>query len=141
MIPHEIFTGLIIVLVISIILTFRFYILAGMDKERIASEIEKYGHSVDKISWNPFGRGWFGEKGERYYDVKYTSNNGQTVETGCKTSLLTGVFWTEKSPDSMYSNRLNSRNRDIDLVKCYNCGKNNDKNNKFCPSCGKEQLA
>ena len=134
--PNEIWPFLIVPLVIIASLFYRFYILAGLDKERISEEIVKYGHSVEEITWNPFGRGWFGEKGERYYDVTYRMHNGQVINTGCKTSMMTGVYWTGKSPD--FVKTLPEKFR-LKSIKCHNCKVEINKNSKFCPNCGNKR--
>ena len=42
-----------------------------LDKRRIKDEVEARLGRALSIVWNPFGRGWFFEKGERHYDVTY----------------------------------------------------------------------
>ena len=42
-----------------------------VDKSRIKDEVETRLGRVVSITWNPFGRGWFFERGERHYDVTY----------------------------------------------------------------------
>ena len=70
---------------------FSFY----LDSGRIRSDIEmRNGRLVNK-SWNPFGKGWFGEKGERLYDVQYIDSDGNMHNAVCKTSIFTGVFWAD----------------------------------------------
>jgi hypothetical protein len=50
-----------------------------LDKSRIPDEIESKGSRVISISWNPFARGWFFEKGERHYEVTYVDRSGGTI--------------------------------------------------------------
>lgn len=70
---------------------FSFY----LDSGRIRNDIEvRNGRLVNK-SWNPFGKGWFGEKGERLYDIQYIDSDGNIHNAVCKTSILTGVFWAD----------------------------------------------
>jgi hypothetical protein len=85
---------------------FPLFILAGIairfachfwDKSRIRSTIEAAGGTVYEIKWRPFARGWFGEKGERHYEVRYRTVDGRTLTTTCKTSLFTGVYWSGDS--------------------------------------------
>ena len=64
-----------------------------VDKNRIEDEVEtKLGRMVS-ITWNPFGRGWFFERGERHYDVTYVDRSGATISTACKTSFFTGDYF------------------------------------------------
>jgi hypothetical protein len=67
----------------------------SLDKNRITDYIQQRGGRVVSISWAPFGRGWFGEKEERLYEVVYYDQSGNQHFATAKTSLFTGVFWTE----------------------------------------------
>jgi hypothetical protein len=67
----------------------------GMDRERVKRYTESQGGTVLGSSWAPFGPGWFGEKSDRIYRVLYRDQAGNTHEAHCKTSLLTGVYFTE----------------------------------------------
>lgn len=84
---------LVFLFLIGLVIVMR--VIAGsLDRDRIREEVGKIGGRVVDITWNPFGRGWFGEKGERLYDVTYQTPRGRTVTTSCKTSMWTGVYWT-----------------------------------------------
>jgi hypothetical protein len=67
----------------------------SMDKSRITDYVQQRGGRVVSIGWAPFGKGWFGEKEERLYEVVYYDKAGKQHFATCKTSLWTGVFWTE----------------------------------------------
>jgi len=67
----------------------------SLDKGRITEYIEQRGGRIVSISWAPFGKGWFGEKEERIYEVVYYDQAGSQHFATCKTSLWTGVYWTE----------------------------------------------
>ncbi len=67
----------------------------GLDKDRIKDYVHERGGRIISISWAPFGRGWFGEKEERIYEVVYYDQAGNQHFATCKTSLWTGVYWTE----------------------------------------------
>jgi hypothetical protein len=43
----------------------------SLDKGRITDYIHRRGGRIVSINWAPFGRGWFGEKEERIYEVVY----------------------------------------------------------------------
>ena len=71
-------------------------LMAGMfDRERIYQYIASRGGKVRSIHWSPFGRGWFGDKHNRIYEVEYDSADGQRHAATCKTSFWSGVYWTE----------------------------------------------
>jgi hypothetical protein len=67
----------------------------SLDKNRITDYVEQRGGRIISISWAPFGKGWFGEKEERIYEVVYYDKDGNQHFATCKTSLWTGVYWTE----------------------------------------------
>lgn len=45
--------------------------------------------------WSPFGRGWFGEKNDRIYEVRYKDRMGNIHQATVKTSMLSGVYFTD----------------------------------------------
>jgi hypothetical protein len=119
-----IFLALFIALAIRVTMHF-------VDKSRIKDEIEAKGGRVLSITWNPFGRGWFFEKGERHYAVTYSDRSGATISTGCKTSLFTGVYWAEGPRTEESPPRIISRHR------CSACGYALNNDWRACPNCGK----
>jgi len=70
---------------------FSFY----LDSGRIRGDIEMRNGQLLSKTWAPFGKGWFGEKGERLYDVCYLDSDGNMHQAVCKTSIFTGVFWAD----------------------------------------------
>jgi hypothetical protein len=67
----------------------------SLDKNRITDYVQQRGGRIVSISWAPFGKGWFGEKEERLYEVVYYDKAGNQHFATCKTSFWTAVFWTE----------------------------------------------
>ena len=86
--------GFVVVLVAFIAICIRL-VAGSTDRGRIASYIEQKGGRVVSISWAPFGRGWFGEKNARIYEVVYYDTDGRQHMATCKTSMFGGVYWTE----------------------------------------------
>jgi hypothetical protein len=85
---------LVIPIVICIALAFR--LLAGsMDRERIRGYVENRGGKVISATWAPFGPGWFGGNKERIYQVRYIDHDGNVHEAYARTSMWTGVYFTE----------------------------------------------
>jgi hypothetical protein len=70
-------------------------VAGSMDRTRIAAYVRDRGGRVLDCRWTPFGRGWFGEKSDRIYTVRYVDADGAEHRATCKTSLFTGVYWTE----------------------------------------------
>ena len=106
-----------------------------VDKSRIQRELESRGAQVTSIRWNPFAHGWFGEKGERHYDVAFRDRAGTTISTTCKTSLLTGVYWAEGPSTAEERPRFGSE------LRCLGCGYTLNAGWQFCPNCGKPSRA
>ncbi|MHC4713861.1 MAG: hypothetical protein ACYTAN_11415 [Planctomycetota bacterium] len=69
--------------------------LGGMDHGRIDRYIASRGGRILEKHWHPFGRGWLGEKESRIYAVRYVDADGNIHDATAKTSLLTGVYFTE----------------------------------------------
>ena len=67
----------------------------SLDNGRIKSYVEERGGRIVSIHWAPFGKGWFGEKNDRIYEVVYYDREGKQHWATCKTSMLSGVYWTE----------------------------------------------
>lgn len=118
-----------IILAVGAAITIRI-VMHFVDKNRIHQEVEAKGGKVVSIAWNPFGPGWFFEKNERHYTVTYTDPSGATKIAACKTSLFTGVYWSEPPETEEPRPRLLSRHR------CSKCGYAIHREWRACPNCG-----
>ena len=67
------------------------------DKQNIRVTAEAKGWRNITILWAPFAPGWFFEKGERHYTVRYSDKDDRWHEIYCKTSVLTGVYWRDEN--------------------------------------------
>ena len=86
--------ALLIVAAIALVLLIRLF-AGGLDKQRIDDYVRQLGGRVQSIRWSPLGRGWFGERTARIYEVVYYDAQGRLHRATCKTSLFSGVYWTE----------------------------------------------
>jgi hypothetical protein len=66
-----------------------------LDHWRIDNYIRRQGGVFTVCRWSPFGPGWLGEKRDRIYYVVFTDADGSEHRAYCKTSLLTGVYFTQ----------------------------------------------
>ena len=73
-----------------------FRLAAGsMDGNRVDDYVRSRGGKLINKQWSPFGRGWFGEKDSRIYEIEYIDADGNRHQATCKTSMLSGVYMTE----------------------------------------------
>jgi hypothetical protein len=86
--------GIFIVLAIVAVVVIRL-LAGGLDHDRVRQYVESRGGRVIDAHWAPFGPGWFGEKSDRIYEVRYLDEEGNEHQAHCKTSMLTGVYFTE----------------------------------------------
>ncbi len=70
-------------------------IAGGFDTDRIAGYFNQDGKEFISKEWAPFGKGWFGEKSDRIYLVKYKDRDGHLHQAYCKTSMFSGVYITD----------------------------------------------
>lgn len=95
MVVREQMTPLILIsLFVALAVAVRLF-AGALDGDRIRSYVESQGGQVLRKQWTPFGRGWFGSKNERIYEVEYRDAEGDVHEATCKTSVLAGVYFTE----------------------------------------------
>ncbi len=88
----EIFSICAIVIVLAIV----FQLMAGsMDGDRVGAYIRAQGGELIESHWSPFGRGWFGEKNDRIYEIRYRDRLGNIHHATVKTSMFSGVYLTE----------------------------------------------
>lgn len=67
----------------------------GLDGDRVRAYIEDRGGRLLSSGWAPFGKGWFGEKSDRIYEVRYLDRDRNEHFATCKTSMFSGVYFTE----------------------------------------------
>jgi len=93
-----------------------------MDRARIRQDVEGRGGTVFDMTWAPFGRGWFGEKSDRIYRVSWADAEHVRHESSCKTSLFSGVYWTDEVPRAgEYEPRLGRTHaEDMDRLRAEN---------------------
>jgi len=69
----------------------------ALDRGRVKEYVESRGGRLIDTTWEPFGPGWFGEKSDRIYSVHYRDRDGNEHRAHCKTSMWTGVYFTQDS--------------------------------------------
>ena len=86
--PAPIFFLFIIVAIVGLMIS------RVMDSDRVKTHLEQRGGKLLEKRWNPFGRGWYGDN-NRIYQVRYRDRDGNEHQAACKTSLFSGVYWTD----------------------------------------------
>ena len=82
--------------VLGVILFAVIRLMAGsMDGDRVDEYIRERGGRIVEKHWSPFGKGWFGEKDSRIYELTYEDAEGNLHRATCKTSMFSGVYFTE----------------------------------------------
>ena len=107
----EVFAIFAVFIVIAITLRL---LAGGMDRDRVGEYIRSQGGELIDSHWSPFGRGWLGEKNARIYEVRYRDRMGNVHEATVKTSMFSGVYFTE---DKIVQPAISSESqaRDIEL--------------------------
>ncbi|QDU54893.1 hypothetical protein [Aeoliella mucimassa] len=112
---------------VAIVVVFVFFVsiavgarlFAGsMDGDRVRGYIHRQGGKLLSSNWEPFGTGWFGEKNDRIYRVRYRDRDGNIHNAVVKTSMFSGVYFTEDRIVS-YAEREEldtSNNREAELA-------------------------
>lgn len=67
----------------------------GLDRDRVKEYVESRGGTLIESNWTPFGRGWFGERGDRIYTIRYVDRDGNEHEAHCKTKMWSGVYLSD----------------------------------------------
>jgi hypothetical protein len=89
-------SGIVPVIVGGLAFALGLRIVAGMlDHWRIGNYIRARHGELRSCRWWPFGPGWLGEKRDRIYSVTFIDGAGAEHRAYCKTSLLTGVYFTQ----------------------------------------------
>lgn len=98
---------LLVVAIIGVAIFFR--LMAGsLDKERIEQYLRSRGYEPLEITWEPFGRGFWGEKNDRIYFVRYRDAEGNLCRAWCKTNLWGGVYLSDDDPPPSKRSRHSS---------------------------------
>jgi hypothetical protein len=88
--------GVVVLVIFFIAVAIAIRVLAGgMDHDRVRQYVQSRGGRVIEANWAPFGKGWFGEKGDRIYKVRFLDRDGNEHRAHCKTSTFSGVYFTE----------------------------------------------
>ena len=105
-----------------------------MDRERIREYLREEGGEALHIAWTPFGPGWFGSRSERIYEVTYRTPGGAVQKATCKTSLLSGVYWTQEGMPPLHAEVEERVSREP--FSCFQCGATIPADSNRCSRCG-----
>lgn len=93
--PNEAMLPIVLFGLFAVFAVLMWFANMSMDQGRITDEVQRRGGRIVSINWAPFGKGWFGEKNDRIYEVVYYDREGNQRWATCKTSMFSGVFWSE----------------------------------------------
>jgi hypothetical protein len=80
---------------VGLVLLFIRFIAGAWDEDRIRAYILQRGGRLVRSEWAPLGKGWFGEKNDRIYELEFWDRDGNLHHASCKTSMWSGVYFTE----------------------------------------------
>jgi hypothetical protein len=88
-------SGFVLLIPLFAIVALALRLVAGaFDHDRVRQYVEARGGRVIEVRWSPFGPGWFAEKSDRIYAVRYRDESGDEHHAYCKTGMWTGVYLT-----------------------------------------------
>jgi hypothetical protein len=106
------------ILIGFIVLAIIIRLIAGsMDSDRVKEDIESKGGKLISKEWTPFGKGWFGEKNDRIYEVIYIDKDGNKHKAFVKTSSFSGVYYSSDEIIEYSNDKQNTSELDTDLKK------------------------
>ncbi|MHC4660763.1 MAG: hypothetical protein ACYS8W_03655 [Planctomycetota bacterium] len=71
------------------------YLAGHLDRDRIKDYVHHDGGKIINIEWRLIGPGWFGSQNQRIYEVIFIDRKGRRHQAYCRTSLFSGIYWTE----------------------------------------------
>jgi hypothetical protein len=74
---------------------YQVYFAAKLDHRRVKAYVEQRGGRFISAASTPYGPGWFGANHVRIYGVRFCDYDGNEHEAFVKTSMWTGVYFTE----------------------------------------------
>jgi hypothetical protein len=88
--------GVFFIIVLFAVVAIAIRLMAGgLDHDRVRAYVQSRGGRLLEANWAPFGKGWFGEKSDRIYEIRYADADGNEHRASCKTSLFSGVYFTD----------------------------------------------
>ncbi len=85
---------IVVLFFIGLAIYFRARTLAKWDEARITDHLHRKNSEFISKEWRPFGKGWLSGGIDRIYQVDYYNEQGQLCEMTVKTSVLSGVYYT-----------------------------------------------
>jgi catechol 2,3-dioxygenase-like lactoylglutathione lyase family enzyme len=82
----------------AVIVFFIRSLAGGMDRGRVEEYLRRRGAKLISASGEPLGKGWLGVKSDRIYRVLYVDAEGQERSAICRSSIWSGVYFTEDQP-------------------------------------------
>lgn len=76
-------------------LVVHYLICESLDRDRIKQHVTELGGTLESASRCWFGPGWFGDRSDRIYKIRYFKS-GDEYEAHCKTSMWSGVYLREE---------------------------------------------
>lgn len=127
-------SGLLVILALAAVALVGRLIAGAMDKRRFQKYAAIRGWKMLHLAWEPFGRGWFGEKSDRIYEVTYQAPDGAVYIAWMKTSLFSGIYVSDTALLDPGEN-VAMKKSFLTTADCPRCGTSLDPGVAICPTC------
>jgi len=129
-------SGLLVFLALAAVALIGRLIAGTMDKNRFQKYAAVRGWKMLHLTWEPFGRGWFGEKSDRIYEVTYQAPDQAVYIAWMKTSLFSGIY---VSDTALLDPGENGAMQKIfkATADCPRCGASVKSGVAICPNCNR----
>lgn len=84
-----------LILSFGALLFLAYYLRYRVDVSLIRADLARRDAKAQRITWSPFGPGWFGNGRQRIYFVRYEDKYGNVAEKYCQTSMFGSVYWRD----------------------------------------------
>lgn len=127
-------SGLLVLVALAIVALAGRLIAGAMDKRRFQKYAAVRGWKMLHLTWEPFGRGWFGEKSDRIYEVTYQAADQAVYIAWMKTSLFSGIYVSDTALLDPGENVAMKKSFQA-TVDCPRCGTSLNPGVAHCPAC------
>ena len=83
------------IFVFVIVAVASYFLTQHLDRSRVHDYLRSRGEELLDFDWALVGPGWLGERDSRIYLITYRDRSGKVHRAFAKTSMLSGVYFTD----------------------------------------------